>query len=105
MSKIYVEVTALATYYNDELVNAVAIADSEADACASYKRELIGLGELAPALVQLYGKNEAVIGRILTEFLSGKHDFITLSGPAALLPCIGRVRVECQTKFIEWGAA
>lgn len=106
MSKIQVEVTALATYYNDELMNAVAIRDSEADACATYRRDLISLDELAVKLVRLYGKgNDEPIGKVLREFLDGEVSHITLSGPAALLPCIGGVRVECQTKYIDWEAA
>lgn len=102
---IWVEVTALVTYYKGEMVNAIGIADSEADAHAVYRRDLISLAELAPALVRLYGDNVEMVGRKMKEYLSGELEFIVLDGPAALLPCIGGVRVECQTTYLDWTQA
>jgi hypothetical protein len=96
-----IEITALVTYHNDKIIGVRPIRDSDDDAHVNYPRSAMSFDEFAVAVTRLYYDDE-IIGRKLREYLEGKLDVLTLDGPAAMLPCIGQVRVQCEVKAFDW---
>lgn len=93
-----VEVTAIVVT-SDTVTSVRAIRDSEEDTCATYANSDVTLEQITEAALMLYKSNDAV-GRVVRDYRNGQN--VTLDGPAALLPSVGKTLVRIETRYLDW---